>query len=127
MKNLLTVTAIIESGTGLLMVVFPSILTMLLFGSSIDTTIASTIARVAGVAILALSVACWLARNDGQSPAAKGLVSAMVLYNTAIAIVLIYAALGLMLSGIGLWPVVMLHLAMSAWCIISLLNKPIQE
>jgi len=123
MKNLLTFTAIIEFGTGLLLLVFPSILTMLLFGSSLDTPAAVTIARVAGVALIGLAVACRFARNDAKSNAAKGLVIAMALYNLAIPILLVYAALGLQISGIGLWPVVMVHLAMLAWSILSLLDK----
>ena len=126
-KNLLTVIAIIEFGTGLVLVTFPSLLTRLLFGLLLDTLVSFTVARVAGVAIVALSVACWLARNDGQSPAARGLVIAMVLYNIAVVIVLVYTALGLSLSGIGLWPVVVLHIAMSVWCIMSLANKPLKK
>jgi hypothetical protein len=121
-KNLLTVTALIELGTGLVMVTFPSLLIRLLLGSPINTPVEYTLARVAGVAILSLAVACWLARNDGQSSAARGLVSAMVLYNTAIVLVLVYAALGLALSCFGLWLVVLLHMAMAVWCILRLLK-----
>jgi len=122
MKNLLTVTAIIEFGTGLVMVAFPSLLIGLLLGSPIHTPVEYTLARVAGVAILSLALACWLARNDGKSSVAKGLVSAMVLYNTAIVLVLVYAALGLALSCFGLWLVVLLHTAMAIWCIAGLLK-----
>lgn len=123
MKNILTVTSIIESPTAVILLVFPSLITRLLFGATLDTPIALIVARVAGAAILSLAVACWFARNDGQNPAARGLIIAMLFYNTAIALVLIYAALDLSLSGIGLWPVVLLHMAMSVWCIINLLKK----
>jgi len=116
-KNLLTVTALIELGAGLVMVTFPSLLIRLLLGSPINTPVEYTLARVAGVALLSLAVACWLARHDGQSPAARGLVSALVLYNTAIVLVLVYAALGLALSCFGLWLVVLLQSAMAVWCI----------
>ncbi len=88
MKNLLTVTAVIEVGTGLVLVVIPSLLVTFLFGSSISTPVELTLSRVAGVALLALGVACWLARHDGQSRAARGLAGAMVLYNSGIALVL---------------------------------------
>jgi len=44
MKNLLTVTAIAEFGTGLVLVSFPGLLTWLLFGSPIDTPVAVIIA-----------------------------------------------------------------------------------
>jgi len=42
-------------------------------------------------AVIALGVACWIARRDAQSRAAKGLVGAMALYNAVIATVLVYA------------------------------------
>jgi heme A synthase len=77
---------------------------------------------VAGVALLALWVACWLARHDGQSRAARGLVGAMVLDNAAVVVLLVYAGIGSGLSGIGLWPVVLVHAAMTVWCAMSLLN-----
>ena len=123
MKNILTVTSIIEFPTAVVLLVFPSLIAKLLFGATLDTPIALIVARVAGAAILSLAVACWFARNDGINSAVNGLVVAMLLYNTAIALILIYAALVLSLSGIGLWPVVLLHMAMSVWCIISLLKK----
>ena len=126
MKILLTTTAILESATGLVLIAVPSLLTWILFDSTLDTTVAQTVARVAGVALLSLALACWFVRNDRQSNAARGLVSALLLYNTAISIVFVYAAFGLSLSGFGLLPVVLIHLALSVWCAASLLNKPLQ-
>ena len=124
MKNLLTLEAVIEVGAGLGMVVLPSLLVTLLLGSSLDTPVALTVARVAGVALLALGIACWLARHDGQSRAARGLLGAMVVYNAGVFMVLAYAGIALGLSGIGLWPVAVVHAAMTVWCVMGLLNKP---
>jgi hypothetical protein len=123
-KNLLTLEAVIEVGAGLGMVVLPSLLVTLLLGSSLDTPVALTVARVAGVALLALGIACWLARHDGQSRAARGLLGAMVVYNAGVFMVLAYAGIALGLSGIGLWPVVVVHAAMTVWCVMGLVNKP---
>jgi hypothetical protein len=123
-KNLLTLEAVIEVGAGLGMVVLPSLLATLLLGSSLDTPVALTVARVAGVALLALGIACWLARHDGQSRAARGLLGAMVVYNAGVFMVLVYAGIGLGVSGTGLWPVVVVHAAMTVWCVMGLLNKP---
>ena len=124
MKNLLTLEAVIEVGAGLGMVVLPSLLVTLLLGSSLDTPVALTVARVAGVALLALGIACWLARHDGQSRAARGLLGAMVVYNAGVFMVLAYAGIALGLQSIGLWPVVVVHAAMTVWCVMGLVNKP---
>lgn len=120
MKNLLIATAGIEAATGLALLVLPALVVSLLLGASLDAPSALVVARVAGVALLSLSVACWLARNDEWSRSAAGVVTAMLLYNVAIASVLVYAGTGLNLSGIGLWPAVVLHAALAAWCIACL-------
>ena len=117
MYTLLVVTAVLEGATGLALLTLPSRLVTLLLGSSLDAPAPLTLARVAGVALVALAVTCWLARHDGQSHAAKGLVGAMVLYHGGVAIVLAYASIGLTLSGIGLWPTVLFHAAMTVWCL----------
>jgi hypothetical protein len=117
MKRLLTVLAVIEGGTGLILATFPSLVSALLLGASLDTLGALTVTRVAGVALLALAMACWRARHDGQSHAARGVVGAMVLYNAGVLTILVYAGIGLGQSGIGLWPAVLVHGAMVVWCI----------
>ena len=123
MKNLLTVTAGIEAATGLALLGLPSLVVSLLLGGSLDTPAALVVARVTGAALLSLGVACWLARNDEKSRAAVGVVTAMLMYNVAAVAVLVYAGIGLGLSGIGLWPAVLLHAALAAWCIACLRNK----
>ena len=117
MKKLLVVSAWLEAVTGVALMVSPAPPVLLLVGAALDTTGGLIVARVAGAALLALGLACWLARNDGRSHAARGLVAAMLLYNVAAVAVLVYAGLGLKLSAIGLWPAVVLHMGMGAWCV----------
>lgn len=125
MTDLLAVTGVIEAATGLVLVVLPLPLTTLLLGSSsLEAPAALTLARVAGVALLALAVASWFARLDGGSRAARGLVGALVLYNAGVAAVLAHAGVVLALSGIGLWPTVVLHAAMAVWCLVRLSDRP---
>jgi len=92
----------------------------LLLGVSLDSLGAATVARVAGAALLALGVAFWFARDDGQSRATRALLAAMSLYNVAAVALLVHARLGLGLSGVGLWPVVILHAALAVWSLACL-------
>lgn len=123
MKSLLIVTAAGETATGVALLGLPSLVVSLLLGGSLDTPAALIVARVAGAALLALGVACWLARNDEQTRAARGLIAALLLYNIAAVAVLVYAGIGLSLSGIGLWPAVILHVALAIWCFTCLRNN----
>jgi len=75
--------------------------------------------------VLALAVACSSARlEDARSHAVRGLVGAMVLYSAGVASVLAYAGAGMPLPGIGPWPTVALHVAMTFWCLMRLPNGP---
>ena len=123
MKKLLTITAIIEAATGVGLLAAPAVLAQLLLGGTLDTPAALTVARVAGAALLALGVACWLAASDAQSCAARGVVSAMVIYNLGAMLVLGAAGLRPQPVGIGLWPAVILHAVMTVWCITGLFRK----
>jgi hypothetical protein len=124
MKRLLTLTAIIEAATGLGLVAVPSVVVRLLLGSPLDESASVLLGRVAGAALLALGVACWLARDETQSRAARGLVAAMLLYNVATVAVLAFAGIGLRLHGLALWPAVILHAVMAVWCVACLRRGP---
>jgi len=127
MKNLLIVTAVAEAATGLALLGSPSLVVSILLGGSLDMPVALVVARVGGAALLSIGVACWLARNDQQSTAATGLIAALLLYNTAVVAVLVYAGMGLGFSGIGLWPAVVLHAALAVWCIACLRTRQVNQ
>jgi hypothetical protein len=116
MKTLHTATAVIELGAGLALLCFPSTTVMLLVGAPLEAAPALTVGRVGGAGLLALGVACWLARGDTQSRAARGLIAAMSLYNVAAVVVLAFAGIGFGLHGVALWPAVILHAVMTVWC-----------
>ncbi len=123
MKALQTMTALIEGGTGVALLVVPSVVVKLLLGSPLDSAPAIVLGRVAGAALLALGMACWFVRENIQSSATRGLVAAMLFYNLAAVLLFIYAAFYLKLQGVALWPAVILHAAMAAWCVLCLYNR----
>jgi len=124
MNRLLKVTAIIEAATGLGLIAVPAIVIRLLLNSEISGA-AIPLGRVAGVALLTLGVASWLASYDEQSCAARGLVSAMVLYNIGTALILALAGIALGLHGMLLWPAVIFHAVMAVWCVACLRRSAI--
>ena len=126
MSRLLKFTAIIEAATGLGLIAVPAIVVRLLLGAEISGA-SIPLGRVAGAALLALGVACWLARDDRQSCAARGLVVAMLIYNVVATAVLAFAGIGLGLYGVALWPAVVLHAAMGVWCVACLRRGPQNE
>jgi len=123
MKSLKIATALIEIGAGLALLLIPGEFAKLVGGVPLDSPIALTVARVGGAGLIALAIACWIAREDSSSRAAIGLVAAMTFYNFAAVGVLGYAAVGLQLHGVALWPAIILHAVMGFWCAISLRRK----
>jgi hypothetical protein len=120
MNRLLKLTASLEAATGLVLIVAPAFVVRLLLGVEISGA-AFPLGRVAGVALLALTVACWLASYDVHSCGARGVSSGMVIYNLGVVIILGAFVLQSPPGGVLLWPVVVLHAAMAGWCVASLL------
>ena len=123
MKRLLTLTALIEVPAGLALLAVPTAVVRLLLGLEISGA-SVPLARVAGAALLTLGVACWLAQSDAQSYAARGLVSAMLLYNLCTVVILGASGIWSPPAGVALWPAVVAHAAMTVWCIACLRRSP---
>lgn len=123
MKHLFIATTVIELGAGVALMCCPSATVDLLLGSPLETSAAIALGRLAGAAVFALGVASWLAHDDTQSRAARGLVGAMVLYNLGAVVILAAAGARSQPVGVALWPAVVLHAAMTVWCITSLMRS----
>jgi hypothetical protein len=98
MKLLLTFTGILEGLTGLALVAVPSLVVWVLTGTSLDGVAAMTLARITGAALFSLGIACLLSRKNSGAP---GVIKAVLFYNIATAVVLLYGAIGYKLSGVG--------------------------
>jgi hypothetical protein len=113
---LLSVTGALEAATGLGLLVAPSVVTELLLGAAPNSPAGVSVSRVAGVALMTIGLACWLAREEANSRPAKGLVAAMLLYNVGVVAVLALARISPLPVGVAFWPVIMAHAALAAWC-----------
>jgi hypothetical protein len=119
----LIVTAVVEVGVGLSLLFLPSVPLSLLLGPSSIAVETEFVARVFGAAILAIGVSSWLARNDRKNTAQMGVLTGVLIYDAAAAGLLIYAGAALRMAGVALWPAVVLHTALAAWCVACLLVK----
>ena len=95
------------------MAALPDVVVKLLLGADISGA-AVPLGRVAGIALLALGLACWLAR--GHAASALSTASAMLLYNCGVAAILGMAGVSGM-TGVLLWPAVGLHAATAVWSV----------
>lgn len=121
-KYLLIVTAVGEAGTGLALLAAPSVVLLLLLGVTSAAPEALVVSRVAGGALLAIGVACWLARNDPRH-ALIGLLAGLLTYDLTAAGVLAYAGYILQMFGPALWPAVVIHVALAVWCLACITDR----
>ena len=103
MKKSLVFAAVAEAATGLGLLVVPSLVGQLLFGAEL-TGIAIPVARVTGIALIALGVACW------PGPPLVG----MLIYSVAVTLYLGYLGVAGSMTGMLLWPAVVLHVILTA-------------
>jgi hypothetical protein len=118
MKSVLTATALFEGATGLALIAIPSTIVPILLGIPFSDDNLHVVSGITGAALVSLAIACWMARNNG--PQAALIVKPMLCYNVIAVLILLYAALGLRLMGMGLWPAIVVHIGLAAWCIVAL-------
>ena len=121
--SLFVVTAFVEMGTGVLLLFIPAVPLALLLGVREAAPEALLVARVAGVAVLAIGAASWLARNGEQSAADLGLLVGILIYDIGAAALLAFEGVGLGMAGLGLWPAVVIHAALAVWCLLNLRSR----
>lgn len=117
----LLITAWVEIATGLCLLLLPTALLFLLLGLDHATVDTILVGRFAGSALLAVGVASWKARTDTRTPAQLGLLTGILVYDAAAAMLLTYAGTVLELIGVLLWPAVALHAILAVWCVTCLL------
>ena len=103
MKKVFVFAAVAEAATGLALLIVPSLVGQLLLGEEL-TGVAIPIARVAGLGLIGLGIACW------PGPPIIG----MLAYSSLVALYLAYLGIAGGLAGVLLWPAVALHVVLSA-------------
>jgi hypothetical protein len=112
MNKILPFAATAEAATGLALMAVPSLVGRLLLGTAL-TGVAIPIARVTGIALLALGIACW--------PACKPLCG-MLTYSMLATLYLAWLAVSGLWVGPLLWTAVAVHailtfLLIRAWAV----------
>lgn len=102
MKTVLTILALGEGATGLLLFVDPFLVSRLLFGTDI-TGAGIVMSRIAGVALVGLGISCW----PGDS--ARQQCYGMLAYSTLVMLSLARIGIRGMSVGVLLWPAVVTH------------------
>jgi hypothetical protein len=98
MNRVLFFAAVGEAITGLLLVFVPGLVADLLLGTGIAAS-GLLVARVAGIALIALAIACW------PGPASLG----MLAYGLLVTLYLGWLGATQVATGPLLWPAVLLH------------------
>ncbi|MGB4913827.1 MAG: hypothetical protein WBO95_17190 [Candidatus Dechloromonas phosphoritropha] len=102
MKGALIFAAVGEVATGLALLIVPSLVGQLLLGEEL-TGNAIPVARVAGIALVGLGIACW-----PGTPRAG-----MLTYSAAVTLYLAYLGFTGGSTGLLLWPAVVLHVVLT--------------
>jgi hypothetical protein len=103
MKKVLTIAAVLEVVTGIALLIVPLLVGRLLFGEEL-TGVVIPVARVLGIALVALGVGCW--------PGSTALCG-MLTYSALVTLYLVYLAIRGEWVGPLLWPVVGLHIILT--------------
>ena len=103
-RRLVMLSAAVEAATGLALIAVPSLVARLLLGAGLsDSGIA--VARLTGIALLCLALACW----PGGVDATQRVIRALLTYNLLAALCLGYLTVGGGFVSYLLWPACVVH------------------
>jgi hypothetical protein len=105
----LVLAVVAELGTGLALLYDPAFVSDWLLGLAISQD-GSLFARLFGLAILALCLACW--PGIGQTRCNSAAFRTMLFYNATVAVYIAYIGV-FVSSGLLLWPALIFHVAVT--------------
>jgi hypothetical protein len=107
MDRLLKSIAGVESATGVALLITPATVARLLLGTGLDS-LSDVLARVTGIALFSLGVACWPRR--GITHGSSGLLT----YGLLVTVYLVYLGIRGEWVGALLWPAAAAHALLTA-------------
>lgn len=118
MKRVLLPAAVGEAATGVTLLIVPALVGRLLLGEEL-TGVAVPVARVTGIALFALGVACWPGSDAGTSSSRA--LPAMLCYSLFATLYLAYLGIRGEWVGSLLWPATAIHAILTfflirMWC-----------
>jgi hypothetical protein len=122
LARLLSLGGVLEIVTGLGLLLDPADGASALFGSSIEGA-GMAIGRIGGGGLLALGIACWLARKTPTSPASVGVAWAYLAYNVISCVTLAWASAALGGSSLPALGGAVLHGVLGAALLGALLGR----
>lgn len=115
----LAVTAVIEIGVGLLLLLAPAGPLGLLLGIEPGPE-AQFVGRWLGAALIAIGVASGMARGVRDRAALRAVLAAVLFYDVAAVVLFILAGTTLNLAGPAIWPAALLHAVLGVWGVLCL-------
>ncbi len=107
-RRLVILSAAIEVATGLALIAAPGLTARLLLGAGLSNS-GIAVARLTGIALVCLGLACWPSGHDATQPT----ISALLAYNLLAALYLAYLRVGGGFVSYLLWPACFLHAALA--------------
>jgi hypothetical protein len=104
-QKILWLASVVEMATGALLILAPEMVVQLLLGTHLSAE-GIPLARVAGIALLGLGLACW---PPSQGAAGVGAFRGMLVYNTLVSLYLLLIEVRHHVGGLLLWPAVIFH------------------
>jgi hypothetical protein len=98
--------AVETAATGIILIISPQLFARLVFAKAFSA-VGQGLGRLAGIALIGLAIATWPTPMPANQPAAA--VRALLAYNLLATIYLAYLGLATDLTGILLWPAVVMH------------------
>jgi hypothetical protein len=111
-RSSVLVSAVVEASTGVALLALPRPVARLLLGADL-TGVGVATARMAGLALVALALACWPERDGPLDRASARAARALLTYNALASVYFVYLRGFTGYHGIALLPAMIYHAAMA--------------